>query len=110
MQQRPFLNLTPAEFVKRRESGELWQLLDVREPWETQIASIDDCVKIPMREMPARLNELDLQTPIAVLCHGGVRSASVAAWLSASGAENVANISGGIDAWSVTVDPTISRY
>ena len=110
MQDRPFLDLTPGEFVKRRESGELWQLLDVREPWEIRIASVDDCVRIPMREMPARLDELDFQTPIAVLCHGGVRSASVAAWLAANGAQTVANIAGGIDAWSVTVDPTISRY
>lgn len=110
MQNRPFLDLTPGEFVERRESGELWQLLDVREPWEIQIASVDNCVKIPMREMPARLEELDLQTPIAVLCHGGMRSASVAAWLSANGADTVANIAGGIDAWSVTVDPSISRY
>lgn len=63
-----------------------------------------------MREMPARLDELDLQTPIAVLCHGGMRSASIAAWLAANGAVTVANIAGGIDAWSVSVDPTISRY
>ena len=110
MQKPPLLDLTPGEFVERRESGELWQLLDVREPWETRIASVDECVKIPMREMPTRLDELDLRTPIAVLCHGGVRSASVAAWLSENGAETVANISGGIDAWSVTVDPRISRY
>ena len=110
MQDQPFLDLTPREFVERRATGELWQLLDVREPWELQIASVDDCLKIPMREMPARLGELDFTTPIAVLCHGGVRSASVAAWLAANGAETVANIAGGIDAWSVTVDPTISRY
>ena len=110
MSNRPFLDLTPAEFVEKRESGELWQLLDVREPWEIEIASIDGCLAIPMAEMPRRINELDLRAPIAVLCHGGFRSASVAAWLSANGAETVANISGGIDAWSLTLDPTIRRY
>ena len=110
MSNRAFLDLTPGEFVQKRESGELWQLLDVREPWEREIASVDDSVAIRMSEMPLRIDELDLQAPIAVLCHGGVRSASVAAWLSANGAATVANISGGIDAWAMTVDKTLSRY
>ncbi len=110
MSNRAFLDMTPHEFVQKRESGELWQLLDVREPWEIEIASVEDSLTIPMAEMPRRIAELDLQAPIAVLCHGGFRSASVAAWLSENGADKVANISGGIDAWAMTVDRTLSRY
>ncbi len=104
------MDLTPGQFVEKRKSGELWQLLDVREPWEIEIASVDDCLAIPMAQMPQRVNELDLSAPIAVLCHGGFRSASVAAWLSENGAGMVANISGGIDAWALTLDSTIPRY
>ena len=110
MNNRAFLDLTPGEFVEKRDSGELWQLLDVREHWEIEIASVDDSVVIPMSEIPRRIDELDLHAPIAVLCHGGFRSASVAAWLSENGATTVANISGGIDAWAMSVDKTLSRY
>ncbi|MDJ0919318.1 MAG: rhodanese-like domain-containing protein [Woeseiaceae bacterium] len=110
MSNRAFLDLTPGEFVNKRESGELWQLLDVREPWEIEIASVKDCLAIPMAEVPRRIGELDLKAPIAVLCHSGFRSASIAVWLSENGADTVANISGGIDAWAMTVDKTLSRY
>lgn len=103
-------DLTPKEFVQRRQSGELWQLLDVRETWEIASASVPHFIHIPMSEMPARRGELDENIPIAVLCHAGGRSGRVAAYLAAMGFTQVANISGGIDAWSQTVDAAIPRY
>ena len=102
--------LTPAEFVRCRERGELWQLVDVRESWEVEIAGLDDALCIPMGEIIARLSELDADLPIAVLCHSGGRSMRVAEYLSGAGYTRVANISGGIDAWSTEVDPAIPRY
>ncbi len=102
--------LTPAEFVRLRATGELWQLLDVRETWEIETASVPDAIKIPMSEVPERRRELDEQAPIAVLCHSGVRSARVAAYLAASGFVRVSNISGGIDEWSKSVNTRIPRY
>jgi len=105
-----FEELTPVEFEKYRQDGELWQLLDVRETWEFELARIEDAVRIPMREIVARLGELDIERPVAVLCHSGVRSALVAGYLARSGFGRVANIAGGIDAWSVDVDPGIPRY
>lgn len=102
--------LTPTDLLKRVDSGELWQILDVREPWEIKIASVAGTMNIPMGDVPDRYDELLADGKIAVLCHSGVRSDRVAGWLAANGFEDVANIVGGIDAWSTDVDSSIQRY
>lgn len=102
--------LTPAEYVARTASGELWQLVDVREPWEIETASIANTLHIPLRELPARAGELDASQPVAFVCHSGGRSARAAEFCAAQGFSRVANIAGGIDAWATTVDPAIPRY
>lgn len=102
--------MTPTELERLRAAGELWQLLDVREPWEVDLARVDGTRNIPMGELPARLAELDRAQPIAVLCHSGGRSARVAALLAQQGFVRIANVTGGIDAWSVEVDSSIPRY
>lgn len=102
--------LTPEQFAARRAAGELWQLLDVREPWEIDTAAVDHTDAIPMAELETRYPELDAAMPVAVLCHSGGRSAMAAAFLEQRGFRRVANIAGGIDAWSLTVDPSIPRY
>jgi rhodanese-related sulfurtransferase len=86
-------------------------LLDVREPWEYNTAHIEGSTLIPMNEIPGRAHqELDEEAPILVLCHHGARSLSVANWLRQQGFDKAQSISGGIDAWSATIDPTIPRY
>ena len=105
-----FAEISPTELNRRRQNGELWQLVDVREPWEVEAASVEGTHCIPMAEIPGRLGELDRTTPVAVLCHSGGRSARVAAFLCENGFEAVANVSGGIDAWSLQVDAGIPRY
>jgi rhodanese-related sulfurtransferase len=89
-------------------------LLDVREPWEVQTAHVApdafDVVTIPMNEVPARLAELPQDRPIACLCHHGARSQRVAMFLAHQGYTDVANIAGGIDAWSQERDPSVPRY
>jgi rhodanese-related sulfurtransferase len=85
-------------------------LLDVREPEELEVAKLAEALHIPMRQVPDRLAELPKNQTIVVMCHGGGRSARVAAYLLANGFERVFNLRGGIDAWSVEVDPTIPRY
>lgn len=102
--------LSPAVLLARREAGELWQLLDVREPWEHDIVNVAEAVHIPMGEIPERHLELDAGRPVAVLCHSGVRSARVAAFLSQQGFERLANVCGGIDAWATDVDTSLARY
>ena len=89
-------------------------LLDVREPWEVATASVapDACsvVAIPMNQIPARLAELDPGQPVACLCHHGARSQRVAMFLAQQGFDEVANVAGGIDAWSREFDPKVPRY
>ena len=86
-------------------------VLDVREPWEYQAAHIEGSKLIPMTEIPARANnEFDPDEHIVVICHHGVRSANVAAWLRQQGFENVQTMRGGIDQWSRQIDPTVPLY
>jgi len=94
--------------------GQLPVVLDVREPWELQTASVKpegfELVAMPMRSVPARLNELDRDQPIACLCHHGARSAQVVQFLLNNGFTQVVNIHGGIDAWSRERDPGVPLY
>ena len=89
-------------------------VLDVREPEELQIAGVRadgfTLLTIPMNDIPARLAELDASQPVAVLCHRGSRSQRVAQFLVQSGFSNVANIAGGIDAWSRELDTSVAQY
>jgi rhodanese-related sulfurtransferase len=85
-------------------------VLDVREPWEVATASLAGAVAIPMREIPARSNELDDEAPIVCMCHHGARSANVGMFLESRGFTNVFNLQGGIDAWSRQVDPSVPTY
>ncbi|HSV51807.1 MAG TPA: rhodanese-like domain-containing protein [Burkholderiaceae bacterium] len=89
-------------------------VLDVREPWELQAASVKaegfKLVTIAMNEIPARLAELDADQPVACLCHHGARSLRVASFLAQNGFTHVANIAGGINAWTDEVDANVPRY
>lgn len=89
-------------------------LLDVREPWEIERAALEidgvPTLCIPMREIPQRLAELDAARLIVCLCHHGVRSLQVVAFLSQRGYASVYNLAGGIDAWSLRVEPQVARY
>ena len=89
-------------------------VLDVREPWELQTASIQPagCVlqAIPMNDIPARLPEISPNQPIACLCHHGMRSQRVAGFLAQQGFTHVVNIAGGIHAWAVELDPSVPLY
>ncbi|MET0542525.1 MAG: rhodanese-like domain-containing protein [Variovorax sp.] len=89
-------------------------LLDVREPWELQTASVVPAgftlLAIPMNTIPARLAELDPAQRVACLCHHGARSQRVAMFLSQNGFDTLANVAGGIDAWSAQHDPSVPRY
>ena len=101
--------ITPAEFVARRERGEDLVLLDVREAWELGIASVPNVVHIPMGEVAARVGELDPGKETVVLCRSGRRSLEVAKYLQQNGFRSV-NLAGGILAWSRDVYATIPTY
>jgi rhodanese-related sulfurtransferase len=87
------------------------RLIDVREPWEYETAHVEGCTLIPMGEIPARAaRELRPEERLAVLCHHGVRSMNVTAWLRRQGFDQAQSVRGGIDAWSLEVDPSLPRY
>ena len=98
------------ELKARRDRGENPLVLDVREAWELQLASIPGVVHVPMNQVPARLAEFARDAQIIVMCHAGGRSMRVAQYLSNQGFTNVANLSGGIAAWSESVDATVPQY
>ena len=85
-------------------------LLDVREPWEWQTARIEGARHIPMREVPARVGEIERDREVVALCHHGGRSQQVAMFLEKNGFAKVHNLVGGVDAWSRTVDPAVPLY
>ena len=105
--------IRPSEFVDRwpraAERSDV-VLLDVREHEELEHAALAFAKHIPMAQVPARLDELDNDATIVVMCHGGMRSAQVANFLAANGFSHVFNLAGGIDAWALEVDDTIPRY
>ena len=102
-------NLTVAELKTRLDTAPL-PLLDVRTAEELEIAALPGALHIPMQELPARIGELDPQTPIAVLCHHGVRSEMAGRFLERQGFAEVYSVAGGIDAWSAEIDPGVPRY
>jgi rhodanese-related sulfurtransferase len=98
---------------KRIAAGERLALIDVREPFEFEAARIEGADLIPMNTIPEHLEELRgraTETPLIVLCHHGVRSLNVVSWLRRQGVENCWSMQGGIDLWSLAVDPSVPRY
>ncbi len=103
--------ISVTDVAQLRSSGTAFTLLDVREPWEIATASIDNTLPIPMGDLPARANtDLDPDAHIVVLCHHGVRSMSVAAWLRREGFDQAQSMAGGIDQWTREVDPKVPLY
>jgi adenylyltransferase/sulfurtransferase len=101
--------ISAAEYLQRREHGDALTLLDVREDWEMSVASVPGVVHIPMAQVQARLNELDRNKEIVVLCRSGRRSLEVAKLLQLNDFRAI-NLAGGILAWSRDVDPSIPTY
>ena len=97
------------ELKRRHDAGDDLMLLDVREPDEIATASIPWATVIPMREIPARIDELPRDAQIVCMCHMGGRSERVAEFLAANGYDAV-NLTGGIDAWSRAIDSDVPRY
>jgi rhodanese-related sulfurtransferase len=98
------------ELKARRDRGEKPLVIDVREDWELKLASIPDVLHVPMSQIPVRLSELSPGAETIVMCHAGGRSMRVAHFLANQGFTNVANLTGGIAAWSEEVDAPVPHY
>ena len=107
------LEVTAKDVKLRIDAGEPLLLIDVREPFEHQIAHIETSELIPMNSVPSALQTIEGKADNGVLivfCHHGMRSLSVVNWLRQQGVEACQSMSGGIDRWSVDVDPAVPRY
>jgi adenylyltransferase/sulfurtransferase len=102
--------ITPVELKAKMDAGESFMLVDVREPYEYEIAKIPGSVLIPLGEIERRAEELPEDTEIILQCRSGMRSAQALGFLQSKGFTNLANLKGGILAWSDTVDPSVPKY
>jgi|ERR1041385_6909773 adenylyltransferase/sulfurtransferase len=102
--------ITVKELKDRLDKGDKVFLLDVREPYEYSLAKIEGSVLVPLGTLPESLNQLDRNADIVAYCHHGMRSADAVGFLLQQGFSKVKNLVGGIDAWSIQVDPSVPRY
>ncbi len=102
--------MSPHELKRRMDAGEPFELIDVREPFEYEIARINGAKLIPLGEITERLDEIQREQPIVVHCHSGQRSAQAVRLLQQRGLANIYNLEGGIDAWSDQIDPNVPKY
>lgn len=98
------------ELKQKMDAREPLTLIDVREPWEYEVAQIAGSKLIPLGELAERLTEVPREGIIVMQCHSGVRSEQGARLLQEAGFANVYNLEGGIEAWSRDIDPTVPRY
>ncbi len=110
--------ISAQELAKKLEQGEHFTLLDVREEWELRLARIDDerLLVLPMSVLARQLKDAfpeglrNLDAPVVVMCHHGIRSSQVTAWMLQNGWKNVQSLAGGIDAYARLVDSSVGFY
>ena len=104
------LQITAKEVSERITRGENMLLVDVREPWEYDLCRISSAKLIPLGTLPSSVNALLDAENVICYCHHGMRSLDAAVWLRQQGVENAKSMAGGIDRWSVEIDPQVPRY
>ena len=105
--------ITPGDVKKRLDAGEKLVLIDVREPGEHKICRVDGAELIPMNTVPQRVQEIEAlaeEALLVVYCHHGMRSLNTVSWLRKQGVANCISMSGGIEQWSMQIDPKVPRY
>jgi rhodanese-related sulfurtransferase len=106
----PFKQATPSEIKRRIDAGEHLRIIDVREPYEYEIARVEGAELQPMSRIQQWWQDLPRDEELVFMCHHGSRSANVCMALSQAGFEHLTNMTGGIDAWTAEVDPNVPRY
>ena len=104
------ITITVQELKQKLDRGEKVVLIDVREPWEYNIAKIESAQLIPLGTLSAEYKKLDPGAEIIMHCHMGMRSMDATQFLLQQGFKNVKNLTGGINAWSQQIDPSVPRY
>lgn len=104
------LEISVHELQAKRNAGEDFVLLDVREAEEVALVHLPHSIHIPMGDIPSRLPELDPEAEIVVYCHHGIRSLRVVHFLRQHDFARAVNLAGGIDAWANEIEPSMARY
>jgi adenylyltransferase/sulfurtransferase len=104
------LQILPAEVKRRLDQGEKLLLVDVREPAEFQICRIEGAKLIPLGALPGQVQLLPDDEEVICYCHHGIRSLDAAVWLRQQGIERAKSLAGGIERWSLEIDPSVPRY
>ena len=104
------LEIKPQELKARFDRGEKLVLVDVREPWEYELCRIEGARHIPLGSLAASLQTLPDVDEVICYCHHGMRSLDAAAWLRLQGFEKARSLAGGIERWSMQIDPKVPRY
>ena len=103
--------MTVTELQQRlQEPARDFVIIDVREPWEAEVCALPGADLIPMGQIPGRVDEIDREQDVIVVCHHGIRSQQVAYYLQNAGFEKLFNLRGGIDAWAREIDPSMATY
>lgn len=106
----PIQQLNVKDLKAKLDKKENVKLIDVREQDEYNTCHIEGSTLIPLSQFPARATELKKEEAIVIHCHHGGRSQRACDYLARLGYENVSNLAGGIDSWSVEIDPKVPRY
>ncbi len=106
----PKLEIEPGELSRLLGTGDKVQLIDIRDPWETDIAALPGAIAMPMTGLPQQIDRLETARRTVLICHHGVRSAHAAVWLRQQGFKDAVSVRGGIDAYAREVDPSLATY
>jgi rhodanese-related sulfurtransferase len=104
------IEITPREVSEQLARGDKFQFVDVREKWEHDVSHIEGATLIPLRETPTNLARFEEADEVVLFCHHGMRSLDAAAWLRTQGVAGARSMAGGIERWSVEIDPRVPRY
>ncbi len=104
------LEIAPADVKARLDRGEKLVLVDVREPWEHQLCRIEGARLVALGSLAASVQTMPDVDEVICYCHHGMRSLDAAAWLRSQGIERAKSLAGGIERWSVEIDPKVPRY
>ena len=104
------IEIAPRDVNQLLSSGKQVFFVDVREKWEHQTTRIEGATLIPLREIPGNLSVFERAQEVVLFCHHGMRSLDAAAWLRSQGVTAARSMAGGIDRWSLEVDPRVARY
>ena len=104
------IEIGPQELKQKLDQGAKLLVIDCREDWEHKIGAIEGAKLVPLNTLPANMELFQQADEIVIYCHHGMRSLNAAAWLRSQGVDGARSLAGGIERWSMEIDPRVARY